>query len=218
MNGAHDLGGMHGFGPVEPEANEPVFHADWERRAFALITTRPKRWTSAEDRYACENQAPADYLTQSYYENWLTALEKMLVKCVLITADELRAGEVNTPADSSVVPLRQQEVEAFVFGPGTTETSDASLAKFSPGDTVRARNLNPQGHTRMPRFVRGRRGIIANRWGCQAFPESSAHGTVEHLQWVYGVEFAAPELWGPDGNAGDSVCVDMWESYLEADV
>lgn len=93
MNGAHDLGGMHGFGPINPEKNEPVFHADWERRVFALTQAMAawNQWNIDMGRYAREQMPPAEYLASSYYEHWLFGLEKLIVDKGFLTREEIDA-------------------------------------------------------------------------------------------------------------------------------
>lgn len=91
MNGAHDLGGMHGFGPIDPEPDEPVFHAQWERRAFALTLAMGAygAWNIDMSRHARERMEPGAYLTTSYYEHWLHGLERLLIEKGLLTREEI---------------------------------------------------------------------------------------------------------------------------------
>ncbi len=93
MNGAHDMGGMDGFGPVEREADEPIFHAEWERRALALTIAMGLHglWNIDMSRYARENRDPLGYLEDSYYERWLYGLEALLEQNGLVTRDEIEA-------------------------------------------------------------------------------------------------------------------------------
>lgn len=91
MNGVHDLGGMHGFGPVEPEANEPVFHHDWERRVFGVMmaTFGGGHYNVDEFRHAIERMRPDEYLASSYYEHWLHSTETLLLESGAISRAEL---------------------------------------------------------------------------------------------------------------------------------
>jgi nitrile hydratase len=220
MNGGHDLGGMHGLGPInaEPEAAEPVFHAGWERHVFGLVRAAGALglWSSDQARHARERQHPADYLRHSYYENWLVGLEKLLVETGLVTAEELASGRAASPAPEAV---RRRVLRAEAVARVVTEGSPATLPaeappRFRPGDRVRARNRHPTGHTREPRYVRGRAGVVHAYHGAHIFPDRSAEGEKvgRHL---YGVRFEARELWGETGEGNGAVHVDLWEDYLE---
>lgn len=219
MNGGHDLGGMHGLGAInaEPEATEPVFHADWEQRVFALVraTSFLGRWTGDMSRHARERQHPADYLRHSYYENWLAGLVKLLVEKGLVTPDELASGRAAGPADAE---LRQRVLQAIpalvVQGNPATAPADAP-PRFQPGARVRALNRHPLGHTREPRYVRGRAGVIETHHGAHILPDRSAEG-VRVGRHLYTVRFEATELWGVGAAGRHSVHVDLWEDYLES--
>ncbi len=216
MNGVHDMGGMDGFGPVVPEKNEPVFHADWERRMYALVglAMRAAQSNIDEFRHAIERIPPARYLASSYYERWLAAAETILVEHGVVTREELIAKQ-----DASIDP-------AWIANPvatrGRAPVKDKSgskppRARFSKGDRVRARNLNPTGHTRLPRYVRGKAGVIAHDWGVFVFPDTNAHHAGTKPQHCYSVSFDARELWGKSAKASsrDRVLIDLWEDYLE---
>jgi nitrile hydratase subunit beta len=220
MNGAHDLGGMHGFGRInaEAEAEEPVFHADWEKRVFglSLAVGALGKWNSDISRHARERQHPVDYLRHSYYENWLAGLEKMLVEAGLATAEELASGQASQVADEA---LRKRVLDAegaaarLARGSSAQMPSDAP-PRFRPGDRVRARNRHPSGHTREPRYVRGRVGVIHEHHGAHVFPDLSAQG-VRVGRHLYCVRFEASELWGENANGNSAVYVDLWDDYLE---
>jgi nitrile hydratase beta subunit len=214
----HDMGGMHGFGPVEAEADEPVFHAEWERRAFALTLAmaRPGGWTIDASRHARESLPPARYLAASYYEIWLAALERLMVERGLVTPAEIEAGRSDGAPATVVAVLRADAVAATLAKGGPVERAPAGPAGFVVGDRVRALTLNPSGHTRLPRYVRGRIGTVTHVHGAHVFPDSNAHGLGEDPHWLYGVAFEAGELWGPEVRAGDVVQLDLWEPYLEA--
>lgn len=220
MNGAHDLGGMHGFGRInaEPEAEEPVFHADWEKRVFGLSRAVGAlgKWNGDTSRYSRERQHPVDYLRQSYYENWLAGLEKMLVETGLVTAEELTSGKASRLAG---VDLRQRVLPAnevaATLARGAPATMPAEAPpRFHPGDRVRGRNRHPIGHTREPRYVRGRVGVIQDHHGAHLFPDLSAEG-MRVGRHLYSVRFEASELWGENANGNSAVYVDLWEDYLE---
>lgn len=215
MNGVHDMGGMQGFGPVVPEKSEPVFHAPWEGRVMAirraLIASGKLRPTL---RPFIESLPPADYLRMSYYENWYAALVQMFIAGGLATRDEILTGK---PAHGSVksVPALQPAEAALVPFRVKTMLKTAMKPRYSIGQQVRARNINPVGHTRLPRYARGRTGVVERDHGVQLFPDTEVYGRGENPQHVYSVRFAARELWGVQASARDSVYLDLWEDYLE---
>ena len=217
MNGGQDLGGTHGHGPVEPEPNEPVFHAEWEKRAFALTLAMgmPGGWNIDQSRFARENRNPGEYLSMSYYQIWFAALETMLKERALVSDDEIDAGHaVGKPKPVKRV-LSPDDVLKVLHRGGPTERETNTAARFKPGDAVRAKNINPHTHTRLPRYVRGHAGVIERVIGCHVFPDSNATGAGENPQWLYTVVFDGSELWGADGDPTNKVSVDAWEPYLE---
>jgi len=220
MNGAHDLGGMHGFGPInpEPEAAEPVFHADWEKRLFGLNLAAGflGQWNIDKSRYARERQHPIDYLRHTYYENWLAGLEKLLVEAELVSSEELQAGKAAGPADESIRQrvLKAEAVAGAIAKGGPVEMTIDTAPRFKSGDHVRAVNRHPIGHTREPRYVRGRVGTIHEHHGAHVFPDRSAEGSKEGRH-LYSVRFTAEALWGKSASARNAVYVDLWEDYLE---
>jgi len=215
MNGVHDMGGMQGFGPIAAEANEPVFHERWEARALALTLAVGAwgRWTLDASRFARERIPPADYLRMSYYEKWITGLTTLLVEAGLVTPDEIVSGRSAPGAQKAAPPLKAERVAASLANGGPTERAVADKPRYSPGMTVRARNINPLGHTRLPRYVRGKIGTIVRHHGAHVFPDSNAQGLGEQPQHLYQVRFEAQELWGEAGSG--AVYIDLWESYLE---
>jgi nitrile hydratase len=228
MNGGHDLGGMHGFGPVsaEPEGEEPVFHADWERRVFALVRAAGAlgRWNGDMSRHARERQHPVDYLRHSYYENWLAGIEKLVVETGLVTPEELTSGKATGIASAEVRGrvLKGADVAAVLVKGAPATLPAAAEPRFHVGDRVRARNRHPASHTREPRYVRGRVGVVHEHHGAHVFPDENAaterHGVnpPAHLgRHLYCVCFPAGELWGDEANANSAVYVDLWEDYLE---
>jgi nitrile hydratase subunit beta len=204
MNGAHDLGGKHGFGAVRAEAHEPVFHAKWEARFFGLVNALGSHctWTLDEDRHACENQTPQSYLTQSYYENWLQAFEKLLV----------RHSVINTTGAQhhGLAAAKVKETLSERLG---YDRSIAVAAKFEVGNQILTRNLQPAGHTRLPSYLRGHSGTIVAVRGAHVFPDRNAHGQGEDPRWLYSVRFQSSEIWGRPSN--DVIHADLWEPYLE---
>ncbi len=217
MNGAQDLGGMQGFGPVDPEPQEPVFHSEWERRVFALTLAMgfTGQWNIDISRHARESLDPAQYLSSSYYQIWLAGLQKLLVRNELVSREELATGTAATEPVEVAQILTAEEVDRSLRRGGPSEREATSKPAFSVGDQVRARNINPPTHTRLPRYVRGRTGVIDRLRKAHVFPDTNAHGKGEQPQHLYSVRFAAAELWGAEDPDGDEVFVDMWESYLD---
>lgn len=221
MNGAHDLGGMHGFGPInpEPEAEEPVFHAAWEKRVFGLARAAGAlgQWNIDMARHARERQPPLEYLRHSYYENWLAGLETLLVETGLVTAEELATGKATGLADAETRTrvLKAENLARALARSSSLVTDVDTPPRFMPGDRVRAINRHPPGHTREPRYVRGRVGVIHAHYGAHIFPDLSAQG-VREGRHLYNVRFEATELWGEHAASRSAVSVDLWEDYLEA--
>jgi len=216
MNGIHDLGGMTCFGPVAAEPNEPVFHSEWEARVFAINVAAGGVLGSLDyRRHGIERLAPIEYLRSRYYEKWLARVELLAVETGLISALELASGNagqgVAAPAPTPV------EVGAVIARGRPADRRTGRLEpQFAVGDRVRARNLNPDGHTRLPRYVRGCFGVVHAVHGTHVFPDTNAHGKGENPQPLYSVKFAATELWGPAARAQDQLYIDLWEDYLEA--
>jgi len=216
MNNVHDMGGMHGFGAVEIEHNEPVFHARWEERTFALTLAAEAlgRWNLDMSRYAREQMPPTEYLRASYYECWLWRLRKLLVERGLVSEGELRTGRAERKGGTPGL-LRAEDLLRLLQNRRGARMDDAVAPKFKAGDLVRARNLNPIGHTRLPRYARGRQGVIERDHGVFVFADANAMGMGKKPQHVYSVRFPARELWGPDASARDSVFVDLWDDHLD---
>lgn len=220
MNGVHDLGGMHGLGPInpEPETAEPVFHAAWEKRLFGLNLAAGflGKWNLDMSRYARERQHPVDYLRHTYYENWLAGLETLLLEAGLVSHTELATGRAADMADTDTRErvLKAQDVADMVAKGGPVSMPIDTPPRFNPGDRVRARNRHPIGHTREPRYVRGRVGVIHEHYGAHVFPDRHAQG-VKEGRHLYNVRFTASELWGEDAAGRSAVHVDLWEDYLE---
>ncbi|MEP7029377.1 MAG: nitrile hydratase subunit beta [Pseudolabrys sp.] len=218
MNGGQDLGGTHGHGPVAPERNEPVFHAEWEKRAFALTLAMgmPGGWNIDMSRFARENRPPQEYLSMSYYQLWFYALETMLKERELVANDEIAAGHKLHPVKPVKRTLSPEDVLKVLHRGGPTERETNTKPAFKTGDKVRAKSINPVTHTRLPRYVRGHVGTIERLLGCHVFPDSNAEGLGENPQWLYTVRFDGPELWGEGSDPALKVSVDAWEPYLES--
>lgn len=217
MNGPHDLGGQMGFGAVAPEKNEPYFHAEWEKRALGVTLTAGGmgHWNIDESRHARESLHPADYYASSYYEIWIKALETLLQRHGFVTAVELAEGR---SLGAGTIPKRKlaaADVPDVLARGGPCNRPVETKARFQTGDRVRTINMNPTGHTRLPRYARGKVGVIdAVREGF-VFPDSNAHGQGEQPQWVYTVLFDGREIWGEASDPQLTVSIDAWESYLE---
>lgn len=227
MNGAHDMGGMQCMGPIFKdgvrEKNEPIFHGEWERRVLglALAMGAMGRWNLDMSRFARENTAAVDYLGRSYYQTWLYGLEKLLVEKELIHEDEIEAALGGAHAERITEPVLTADRVGPALAKGSTARMDEDRPdkkrrpKFLAGQPVRVLNRNPRGHTRVPRYVRGRVGEIATDHGVFIFPDTHAADGTKNPQHVYSVRFTAPELWGEDAPAKDQVYVDLWDDYLE---
>ena len=206
MNGIHDLGGMDGFGPVEVEIDEPTFHHPWERAVFGMATAVVARRIAygGAFRYAIERMEPAHYLGSPYYEHWLTGVATLLVERGLVTHAELEARAGGRFPLSRPVPALKVPDVALHVGP-----------RFTAGAAVRVVNAHPPGHTRCPRYVRGRRGVVVRWDGAFRLPDVSAHADRPCHDHTYGVRFEARELWGPDAGPNEAIHVDLWEHWLE---
>ena len=218
MNGAADMGGMHGFGPVVPEPNEPVFHADWEKRIFALTMAIgvPEIWTLDAFRFAREKLPPPQYLNLSYYGLWVVTLENQMLEYGLTTRAELKAGHALAPVKKAEKPVTAEAVANMVRCGSPYNRPAPAPALFKVGDKVRAKNMHPKTHTRLPRYARGHAGTIMRIVGCHVFPDSNAGNAGEDPHWLYTVRFDGRELWGEDSDPTVKVCIEAWEPYLES--
>jgi nitrile hydratase len=217
MNGVHDMGGQQGMGPVEYEKNEPVFHAPWEGRIYALNRAMRawRTWSLDTERHALELLPPVDYLRMSYYERWVVRLAAQLVQSGLVTTEEMESGKA-APGSTKATPALSLATSSRWLNRGIASSQDPEVRPlFKVRQRVRARNINPVGHTRLPRYARGKTGVIVRDHGVYLFPDTNAHLEGEKRQHVYSVRFAARELWGEDASPRDSVHLDMWDDYLE---
>ena len=217
MDGIHDMGGMDGFGRVEPEPNEPLFHAEWEGRMLAMSRAMGVTgvWTIDMARFSRERLRPETYLAATYYQRWFLGMRQMLLERGLIDADEVAAGHALRPGK----PLAR--------GPFTVSDLPRVLtrrkfdrpapvpARFTLGDRVRARNIHPPTHTRLPRYARGHVGMVERVHGCHVFPDAAATGQGENPQWLYTVVFESRELWGPDADPTVKISIAAFEPYLD---
>jgi nitrile hydratase beta subunit len=216
MNGIHDMGGMHGLGAIQVEKNEPVFHARWEGRVIAMrrVVAAGGKVTLGL-REAIESIPAADYLRMSYYERWFTALIEQLVASGLVTRGEVERGKPAKGSVKATPALTAADAATLSFRVAGTMLKVEIAPRFQAGQRVRARNINPAGHTRLPRYARGRAGLIEQDRGVQAFPDTHLTAPVQSAQHVYSVRFTARELWGEAASPRDAVYLDLWEAYLE---
>jgi nitrile hydratase subunit beta len=215
ISGIHDMGGMTDMGPIHLEADEPVFHQPWEARLFALwrVLLTLGKWRTT--RVAIESIQPAEYLRMTYYERILAALSDLLVNTKMISPAELESGIPDIGTTRLVPPLPAAQVPAWIAQGAPARRSVAVTPHFTVGQRVRARNMNPTGHTRLPRYVRGKVGTVERDYGVFALPDTYAYFLDDKPQHLYVVRFAARELWGDRAHANDVIYVDVWDDYLE---
>ena len=221
MNSIHDLGGMHGMGPLPLEDNEPVWHADWERGAFGvnILLLMAGVYNADESRHAMEKIPALHWLESPYYEHWVDGVERILKEKGIATEEELRTGKSVAPLPTNMQGIAAVEVDNIeptcttnhpVTGPTTTEP------KFKEGDRVRAININPRTHTRLPRYIRGHVGTVVRYGGPLLYADARAHGAAaDTAVHSYSVRFEGNELWGPDSGPKDAVYIDLYETYIE---
>jgi nitrile hydratase beta subunit len=217
MNGVHDMGGMDGFGKVKIEPNEPVFHEKWEGRVMALVRAMGAAGAFNIDtsRFYREALPPHVYLGSSYYKKWLLGLEDLLVEKGYVAPDEVKAG--HALKDTKAPPRGKLTLDniARILTRGSFARPAQAPAQFKAGDRVRAKNINPVTHTRLPRYVRGHVGVIERDHSVHVFPDSASTGAGDNPQWLYTVVFDNRELWGPDADPTVKVSIDAFEPYLE---
>lgn len=218
MNGIHDLGGMDGLGPVVREDDEPVFHGEWEARVFAntLAMLAAGYFKTDEIRRAIELIPPEEYLRSSYYERWLTGLTALMIEKDVLTDEELSSGTSLRSEGGTVLPPLPREAAEFAMTNPLPANVDVDIpARYAVGDVVLTKNMNPEHHTRIPRYVRGKRGVIDSVQEVFLLPDTNAYGGPDTPERVYTVGFTATELWGDEAPTRDSLYIDMFESYLE---
>jgi nitrile hydratase subunit beta len=217
MNGVHDMGGMQGFGPIRPEANEPVFHAPWEGRAIAMVLAIAAwgKFGADQRRAVRELIPPAEFLAMSYYQIWYTGLIANLLDAGMVTREEVESGVAASGSAKSTPALMAARVPTFFANGAPKKRNVAATANFRVGERVRARNIHPLGHTRLPRYARGKNGVVMIDHGIFVFPDTNASMQGEKPQHLYSVKFEARELWGEQAKPKDSIYIDMWDDYLE---
>ena len=220
MNGIHDMGGMHGFGSIEREVDEPIFHEPWESRVFGMMLG-VRVPVPGGGRSKVEAMDPAHYLTSSYYEKWLHGRIEGLIAAGVLTQEELqeRVEALRAQPDAELPrredPERVQTILARLRQRQAPNREAPIQPQFAVGDTVRVRNMHPAGHTRLPRYVRGKQGRVVRFYGIHNLQDARPPDTPSEPQPIYAVRFDARELWGDAAEPNESVHLDMWESYLE---
>jgi nitrile hydratase subunit beta len=215
-NSLHDMGGMHGFGPVTAEPDEPPFHQRWEGRVLAMQRAMgfTGLWTIDAGRASLEALPPLDYLGSSYYRRWFLGLENRLLRRGLVAADEIAAGRSVRAGAKLPRTLATADVEkTLIRGDFARPTNQP--ARFKDGDRVRTKNINPATHTRLPRYARAKTGIVEAVRGCHVFPDTAALGAGDNPQWLYTVVFSARELWGEEADPAVKVSIEAFEPYLD---
>ncbi len=224
VDGVHDMGGMHGFGPVPIEPNEPVFHEPWEGHVYALARAGDLGLFPNLDasRYNLEMLPPAEYLSMSYYERWLIRNQRRLVEIGHITEEELEdrlpfyRGNPHAPgARHKDDGMLERAKARFTGKPEPLDRPNGKTPRFKVGDTVRTKNIHPKTHTRLPRYARGKTGVVARVHGRHDLPDTIAHGRGANPEGLYSVRFEAQELWGSDTEGRGVVHIDLWDSYLD---
>ncbi len=217
MNNVHDMGGMHGFGPIPIEENEPVFHSDWEAKAMALTVAMGAwgKWNLDASRFARESLPPQEYLNFTYYERWIAGLTDIMVARGLLTLEEVETAKAAAGSTKQTPVLKGPDVLSAMMKGGPTSRTLNEAPRFAVGDKVMTSKANPEGHTRLPRYARGRVGTVEIWHGGHVFPDSNSKYAGEAPQHLYTVRFTARELWGESASPRDSVTLDLWESYLD---
>jgi nitrile hydratase len=218
MNGAHDMGGMQTFGPVRPETDETVFHAPWEGRITAIWSAAAawQKWNTDFGRQMRESIPAPEYIALNYFQMRYVQIVELLVATGMITRDELVSGQPANGTQKALPPLTADKVAAWFANGSPKRRSEDVVAQFRAGQPVRTRNIHPLTHTRLPRYARGKVGVIERDHGVFVFPDSNAQGLGEKPQHVYSVRFSARELWGEQAHAKDTVVLNLWDDYLEA--
>jgi nitrile hydratase subunit beta len=216
MNGIHDMGGMDGFGPVDPTEDRSVFHAAWEGKVMAAsrVMGAIGAWNIDQGRYGIELLPPHLYL-KSYYRRWLERFERALLKYGYADSDEIAAGHSLRPGKTPPRAKVTLDNVGYIAKRSSFGRPASHAARFAVGDRVTARNIHPKTHTRLPRYVRGHTGIVERLHGCHVFPDTAAVGEGENPQWLYTVCFDGRALWGADTDPTLKVSVEAFEPYLE---
>ncbi len=218
MDGIHDLGGMHGFGLIDRH-NDYTFRADWQRRAFGIVEALAGvvPFNADTHRQALERISADAYLRHSYFEKWVMATETLLLQAGLVNQNELKTGKKEFDIDlTNREPIGPQAlIDFFMAGAQLEFPADSQPASFAAGQMVQVTRDAPPGHTRVPRYLRGRTGVITEDNGVFQFADAVAAGIGQCPQHCYTVAFSAEELWGRSAEPRETISADLWESYLE---
>jgi nitrile hydratase len=207
---------MHGFGSVRIEADEPAFHEPWEGRVLGISRSlgNAGAWNAHAHRDSTERLDPVAYLSASYYERNLLSMVSHLLELGLVSRDELATGHSLRTGPSLPRHLSASDISPALRR-GRTSRTPTTEPRFAVGDRVRARTINPPRHTRLPRYARGRAGVVERIEGFKPLADSSALGPVEDPQWHYTVVFTGDELWGDGSDRRLSVAIGAAESHLQ---
>jgi nitrile hydratase beta subunit len=217
VNGVHDMGGMQGFGPISPEVNEPVFHAPWEGRVITMVLAIAAwgKFGADHRRHVRELIPPAEFLAMSYYQIWYAGLIANMLNAGMVTREETDSGIPAAVSPKLTPALLAARVPTFFANGAPKSRNVPAAANFRVGQQVRARNINPTTHTRLPRYARGKSGVVMSDHGIFVFPDTNASFLGEKPQHLYSVRFAARELWGQQAKPKDTIYIDLWDDYLE---
>ena len=228
MDGIHDLGGKHGHGRVvadldQYDPNELPFPERWHGAVFSMVRAlyaHGVTHNTDQFRHAIERIDPASYLSHGYYGRWIGGVETLLVEAGVCTQQEITQlqEQLSLPvgtiaAHPAAVPDRFDQNQQRTTHASRT---DDSTGLFKVGDPVLCGVSACTGHTRLPAYLRGVQGEVIACHGRWVFPDTNAHGQGEQPQHLYTVEFSGPDLWAATGEDNLSVCVDLFEPYLEA--
>lgn len=222
MDGIHDLGGKHGYGKVNREPNEPVFHARWEARVFAMVSAGflSGAWNNADRfRHGIERIDPVAYLSHGYYGRWLGGIETLFVEAGIIQAEELTQRALAFGAHEhdriAARPLESPDPVSDVERRATAQRQVDVEPAFAIGEHVFTSTEVKSGHTRLPAYARGKRGTVLLHHGAWAYPDTNAHGLGEQPRHLYTIQFEGQELWGPASDPTVKVSLDLFEPYLQ---
>lgn len=216
MDGIHDLGGREGYGPIDVNEPPEPFHEPWEARVLGIVRAliRPSVWSIDWFRHVRECIEPADYLTRPYYDQWLQTYAAMMLDSGITTLDELATGRSARPIPGLAPPVTPDKVAALKKSMSRFDKATPVAPAFAAGAAVRTRSLGARGHTRLPQYARGHRGVVEAYRGTHVLPDTNMRGDGP-AEPLYTVSFAASDLWPDAAGRKDRVYLDLWESYLE---
>ncbi|HYQ71235.1 MAG TPA: nitrile hydratase subunit beta [Gammaproteobacteria bacterium] len=220
MNGIHDLAGMENLGPIDIEKDEPVFHEDWERHIFAITmaTMGSGYFKTDEVRRETELMPPADYLRARYYEKWLFSFENLMLEKDVLTLEELESGKsLREEGGFKLPPVPLEGMQYAMHNPVPASLDVDVPQNFQVGDHILAKNINPPYHTRLPRYIRGKHGVIVQHHGVFLLPDTNAYGGPDKPQHCYNVKFSFNELWGDETSHNDFIYIDLFDEYMLPD-